>query len=71
MTQSEEHVGFVIGDTFLYTIDSKGGTRAAACLSSGAADSVAMFSYRGPPAIADYSFTVRASGGTSSPRSDG
>ena len=66
MMQSKEHVGFVLGDTFLYAVDSKGSTRTAACLSSGAADSVAMFSYRGPPAVADYSFTVRSSGGTSS-----
>ena len=66
MTQSEEHVCFVIGDALLDAVDSKGSTRTAACLTSGAADSVAVFSYRGPPAVADYSFTVRPSGGTSS-----
>jgi hypothetical protein len=71
MTQSEENVCFVPSDTFLDAFYPEGGTGAAASFTSDTADSVAMFSYRGPPAVADYSFTVRASGGTSSPRSDG
>jgi hypothetical protein len=71
MMQSKEHVGFVLGDALLDAVDSKGSTRATACLSSGAADSITVFSYRGPPAVADHRFTVRSSGGASSPRSDG
>jgi hypothetical protein len=68
MTQSKEHICFVFRDALLDTIDAKGSTRAAACLTPGAADSVAVLSYRGPPTVADYGFTVRPSGGASSPR---
>ena len=66
MTQSKEHVCFVLGDTFLYALDSKGGTGAAASFTPDTADSVAVFSYCGPPTVADYRFTIGASGGTSS-----
>ena len=66
MTQSKEHICFVFGDALLDAIDAKGSTRTAACLPPGAADSVAVLSYRGPPTVTDYSFTVRTSGGTSS-----
>ncbi len=71
MTQSEEHICFIPGDTFLYTIDSKGSTRSAASFTSGAADGVAMLSYRSPPAVANYSFTIGASGGATSTWGDG
>ena len=68
MTQSEEHVCFVLGDALLDAVDPEGSTRAAASFTSGAADGVAVFSYRGPTTVADYRFTIGASGGTPSPR---
>ena len=71
MTQSEEHVCFVLGDTFLDAFYPEGGTGAAASFTPDTADSVAVFPYCGPPTVADYRFTVRPSGGTSSSWSDG
>jgi hypothetical protein len=71
MTQSKEHICFALSDPFLYTLDSKGSTRTATSFTPGAADGIAMFAYRGPSAVADYSFTVRSSGSTSSAWGDG